>query len=102
MSDNTWENYYQKIKGRATRPLLLDALKHYPSGESLHAIDLGCGDGTESALLLERGWHVLAIDGESAAIGHLLRKIPAENRSRLETQVARFEDVTFPAADLVH
>jgi trans-aconitate methyltransferase len=102
MSENTWENYYQKIKGRAPRPLLLDALKQYPSGESLHAIDLGCGDGTESALLLERGWHVLAIDGEPAAIKHLLAKVPAESRSRLETQVSRFEDVILPPADLIH
>jgi len=100
--DNTWEDYYEKIKGRLPRSLLLDVLKSYPAGESLQAIDLGCGDGTESALLLERGWQVLAVDGEPAAIQHLLRKVHQENTKRLQTQVANFEDVILPPADLIH
>ena len=28
--DNTWEDYYQKTKGRAPRPLLLDVLEKFP------------------------------------------------------------------------
>ena len=28
--DNVWKEYYQKIKGRAPRPLLLDVLAYYP------------------------------------------------------------------------
>jgi tellurite methyltransferase len=100
--DHTWENYYQKIKGRSPRQLLLDVLEKYPSGLSLQAIDLGCGDGTESAILLERGWTVLAVDGEPAALEHLMEKIPVENRDRLQTQIAKFEDVQLPSADLIH
>jgi tellurite methyltransferase len=99
---NTWENYYEKIKGRAPRQLLLDVLEKFPPDASLHAIDLGCGDGTESAALLDRGWHVLAIDGEPTAIQHLLAKVPAEDKIRLQTQIAKFEDVTLAPADLVH
>ena len=102
---NKWKDYYQKIKGRAPRKLVLDALARFPedfTSTQRHAIDLGCGDGTESALLLERGWNVLAIDGEPAAIQHLLEKVPAENRTRLQTQVAKFRDVLLSPADLIH
>lgn len=102
--DNGWKEYYHKIKGRAPRQLLLDVLTYYSdeNNKQRTAIDLGCGDGTESALLLERGWNVLAIDGEPAAIQHLLLKVPEEKRALLRTQVAKFEDVSLPPADLIH
>jgi trans-aconitate methyltransferase len=103
--DNKWKVYYQKIKGRAPRQLLVDALAYFPdetSSTQRNAIDLGCGDGTESALLLARGWNVLAIDGEPAAIQHLMEKVPAESKIRLQTQVAKFKDVLLPPAHLIH
>jgi trans-aconitate methyltransferase len=73
-----WDEYYKKIQGRAPRQLLLDALEKFPLGASLQAIDLGSGDGTETVVLLSRGWHVLAIDGEPAGIQRLLDKVPQE------------------------
>jgi trans-aconitate methyltransferase len=100
-----WDEYYLKIQGRAPRPLLLDALKSFPEDApqfARHAIDLGCGDGTETVVLLERGWHVLAIDGEPAAIRRVLEKVRPEKRPRLQTQVAKFEDVVLTPADLIH
>lgn len=103
--DHGWEDYYQKIKGRAPRQLLLDVLAYFPDEvgeEQRFAIDLGCGDGTESAVLLERGWNVLAIDAEPAAIQHLLSKVPKEKQTRLQTRVAKFEDVSLSSADLIH
>lgn len=98
----TWDEYYQKIQGRKPRPLLLDVLKKYSSPTSLQAIDLGCGDGTETEVLLDRGWHVLAIDGEPAALKRLAGKVSAENRARLQTQIAKFKGVVLSPADLVH
>jgi tellurite methyltransferase len=98
----SWDEYYKKIKGRAARQLLLDVLKQFPPQTSLHAIDLGCGDGTESAVLLERGWNVLAIDGEPAAIKHLLERVPVENQVRLQTQIAKFSEVVLSPVDLIH
>lgn len=107
MSDEkvTWADYYQRIKGRAPRKLLLDALTYFEntSGDTQQfAIDLGCGDGTESVVLLEHGWNVLAVDGEPSAIEHLMNKVSDEQRARLQTQVAKFKDVVLPEADLVH
>ena len=103
--DNGWEEYYRAIKGRPPRQLLLDALTYFASdslSSQRKAIDLGCGDGTEIALLLERGWDVLAIDGEPASIEHLLAKVPKEKQKHLQTQVAKLEEVSLPSADLIH
>ena len=103
--DHGWEDYYQKLKGRAPRQLLLDVLAYFPThvgDEQRFAIDLGCGDGTEAAVLVERGWNVLAIDGEPAAIQHLLSNVPKEKQTRIQTQVAKFEEVSLSSADLIH
>ena len=102
LADFNWDGYYQKIQGRRPRQLLLDALEKFPSQTSFHAIDLGCGDGTETAVLLEKGWNVLAIDGEPAAIKRLAEKVSDENRARLQTQVAKFKDVVLSPTDLIH
>jgi len=104
MSDEnmSWDDYYKKIQGRAPRQLLLDVLEKYPEQASLHAVDLGCGDGTESAVLLSRGWHVLAVDGETAALQHLMEKVPEDAQARLQTQMTKFEEMTFPTVDLIH
>jgi SAM-dependent methyltransferase len=107
--DDRWESYYQKIEGRAPRPILLDVLEHFateqaqidPEQGAPKAIDLGCGDGTESALLLARGWHVLAIDSEPRAISRLLAKVPPEQQARLQTQNAKFEQVLLSPTDLL-
>lgn len=104
MSDESmsWDDFYKRVQGRSPRQLLLDALEKFREQASLQAIDLGCGDGTESALLLSRGWHVLAVDAEPAAIQRLLGKVPGTEQVNLQTQVAKFEEVTLPNADLVH
>jgi tellurite methyltransferase len=53
-----WEQYYRAIEGRPLRALLVDAMPFLPTtdDQALVAIDLGCGDGTETLALLARGW----------------------------------------------
>ncbi len=102
LKEVNWEEYYQRIQGRKPRQLLLDALEKFSAQASLHAIDLGCGDGTESVALLERGWNVLAIDGELSAIKRLIEKVPRESQVRLQTQIAKFEEVALSPVDLIH
>lgn len=104
LEDVNWEEYYQKIQGRAPRSLLINALDRFrpdPSQIARKAIDLGCGDGTETAILLECGWNVLAIDGQHTAITRLEAKIPIELQARLNTQVAKFENVVLSPVDLI-
>ena len=106
MADDTWVQYYQAVQGRPPRPLFLAALAAFeadgfePAGAQ--AVDLGCGDGTETMALLARGWRVLAIDREPAASARVLPGVPEVARTRLDTQVASFEGVTLLPADFVY
>ena len=65
------------------------------------AVDLGCGDGTDTAELIDRGWEVTAIDAEQDAMRRVLEKIPSERTPLLRTIVSSMEDVAIPDADLV-
>jgi tellurite methyltransferase len=101
----SWDEFYQKIEGREPRPLLLEVLKAFATEDSpgpRDAIDLGCGDGTEAIALLAHGWNVLAIDAEPSAIRRLLEKVQEEGAVPLQTQVAKFEELALPSADLIH
>lgn len=105
ISDTNWEDYFRAIEGRVVHPLLLDALNLF--AEEIHdsprfAIDLGCGDGTETAWLLEQGWDVLAVDGDPKAIKYLMKKVRPDQLGRLQTQIAKFEDMLLAPADLIH
>lgn len=66
------------------------------------AIDLGCGAGRDTLPLLAAGWHVVAIDRETAALDALAAATPLAFRPRLVTRRARLEDVVLPATDLVN
>ncbi len=99
-----WVDYLAAQSDRGARMLLRRALDRYgdahPGGRL--AVDAGSGAGADSVELLRRGWRVLAIDREPAAIALLDRQVPAADRPRLTTLTADFTDVEFPAADLVH
>ena len=56
----------------------------------------------DSLELLRRGWHVLAVDREPEAIQRLRARLRPEQVARLETQVASFEDLVLPQADLIN
>ena len=106
--NSTWTRYYDAA-GEQPRETLLFALESFDAEASakeggLVAVDLGCGTGRDTVELLRRGWRVLAIDAEPAAIQRLLRRgdLGAASAARLETQVARFEDAGWPEVDLIN
>jgi trans-aconitate methyltransferase len=107
MSHNAnWPAYYQRLTDRQPRELLTRVLKLIETDLALasqrQAIDLGCGDGTETLALIEHGWCVLAIDRDPQAMRLVESKIPAEKQTRLQTQKASFEDMQLDAAHLVY
>lgn len=104
--DRDWAAYYRKTGERPPRATLLFALDRFdgepkPEGPQL-AVDLGCGGGRDVVEMLRRGWRVLAIDAEKAAIDHLRAREDIGNAVLLETQVAGFEEAVWPEADLVN
>ncbi|SDR72903.1 Methyltransferase domain-containing protein [Halopseudomonas litoralis] len=99
-----WEAFYAANQDRAASPLLRRALGPdcRPRGNA-HAVDLGCGAGLETAMLLNTGWDVLAVDKEPGAIARLEALKTAHLGSRLTTLEARFEELrSLPSSALVH
>jgi trans-aconitate methyltransferase len=101
-----WEGYYTALEGRAARRLLLETLALISTSKQGSprrvAIDLGCGDGTETRELLARGWNVVAIDKTPQAIARVRASVPAEDCPRLTAIAAAFTDIELPPADLIY
>jgi membrane dipeptidase len=97
----TWRRWgrYFDMAGDDPRPTLLKALEGFAAPGL--AVDLGAGTGRDTAELLRRGWSVIAIDGEREAIDRLVELVGGPS-PRLDTRIARFEDETWPACDLVN
>src|SRR5207302_10673033 len=98
-----WTAYYEATARRPPRRTLLDALARFgPSATPRLAVDLGCGDGRDAIELMRRGWRVLAIDAEPAAIERLRARPDLPPGAPLDSLCQRFEDAAWPAADLVN
>ena len=104
-----WAAYYDKTDTRPPRETLLFALDRFesepargPRTEGRFAVDLGCGSGGDTIELLRRGWRVLAVDAEPAAIDKLARRDDMPEKVDFTGQVARFEDAEWTFCDLVN
>jgi SAM-dependent methyltransferase len=99
-----WAAYYRYTAGRAPRALFERARAAWAATGRRpgQAVEVGFGDGTETAELLAAGWRVLAIDAQQAAAEVLQARIPEPDRSRLEIAVASAETVDLPPVDLVY
>ena len=95
-----WSAFYDAVSQRPPHDTLLRALDAFEAPGL--AVDLGCGDGRDAVHMLGRGWRVLAIDAEEDAIARLRARVGDDAPGLLETEVARFEDATWPNADLVN
>jgi trans-aconitate methyltransferase len=100
MSGFAWEDYYRAIEGRSPRPLFVDALEQ-TNGPAV-AVDLGCGDGTETLALLAAGWRVVAVDAVPEGIARLRASVPTASAARLTALVAPFHKADLRPADLVY
>jgi SAM-dependent methyltransferase len=101
-----WEDYYTTVRDREPRDTLTSALDAFgaASAGSPHrvAVDLGCGDGTDTLALLAAGWTVTAIDASPLFPDFLMPRVPDDDRGRLTVQIADFRSAVLPACDLLH
>lgn len=105
----TWEAYYRKTTDRGPREttlLALDLFEKEP-GRASHilpplALDLGCGGGRDTIEMLKRGWRVLALDAEPAALELLRARSDLPSEPRLETRLSRIEDTALPGTLFVN
>jgi len=92
-----WAAYYEKLRDRPPRRTLLAALDNFgapPPGA--RAIDLGCGDGRDVIEMLRRGWRVMAVDAEPAALDQLLARPDLPVGVEVTPIISRFEEVALP------
>lgn len=102
MGGTGWAGYYAWSAGRGPRPLLLAACEELGVGQGRLAIDLGCGEGTDTLELLARGWLVVAVDTEPAGLELLRARIPAPAAGRVRILRASFAEADLPSAHLIH
>jgi SAM-dependent methyltransferase len=104
MAELTWSDYYRATAGRQPRELFVRAFKlsQADGGSGRLAIDLGCGDGTETLLMLASGWRVLAVDQEQTALELLFTRAPESDRSRLSVQAMSFQSLELPTSDFLY
>jgi tellurite methyltransferase len=98
-----WSRYYDEQERTEPGDLLLEVLDAFENeARSGTAVDLGCGQGIDTAELLRRGWEVVAIDASEDAIRRLRRRIAEDHVERLDTLVSAMEDLAVVQADLIH
>lgn len=110
MSGRDWAGYYAKTGARPPRATLVFALDRFAEeddgapvrGAPRLAVDLGCGSGRDVVEMVRRGWRVIGIDAEDAAIAALTAREDLPAGAQVEGRVARFEDAEWPDCDLVN
>lgn len=98
-----WPDYYAVTADRPaweTTRLAADAFGPLSHGARV-AVDLGCGAGRDTRDLLRRGWRVIAVDQQPAAIEVIRSLIGPGEDARLTGVVADVGTYEVPAADLV-
>lgn len=88
-----WPGYFEAVAGKPARETLVSALDAFEGEPPGDAIDLGCGEGRDTQLLLTRGWKVLAIDGSEEGIARLLERPGVGGHPNLRTRVQTFENL---------
>ena len=106
MTETHWPDYYAVTVDRPAWNTTIDAADRFaaedgPGAPARLAVDLGCGAGRDARELLRRGWRVLAVDREAAAIDAAAAATPAADRDRLEGVVSELVSFAVPPCDLV-
>ena len=102
--DHDWTSFLEATTSRGPLEYFHSAMAFVDGhkGAGRQAVDLGCGGGSDTRLLLARGWSVLAVDAEPRAKLLLDEATPEHHRDRLDIVIGQFHDVDLPPADLVY
>ncbi|UNE35398.1 class I SAM-dependent methyltransferase [Vermiphilus pyriformis] len=95
-TSNRWATYYEKKLQEPPRAYVVNALALLPNTKDKTALDIGCGIGHETLLLLEKGYKVTALDGEQIAIDSMLKRPEIKKyKPMLTTMVSQFQRLAF-------
>lgn len=94
-----WAEYFAACLDKPIHPLYRVLEPHLPALGT--AIDLGCGVGTGVRWLLDRGWHVTAVDIQDEPLQMLAARVPHAQRERLEIWHRDIAGIDLTGFDLV-
>lgn len=92
-----WSDYYQAMLSRPLHPHYENLDPHLPEGGD--ALELGCGVGQGVVHLVEKGFHVTAVDAEQEALDILRSRLPAG--APVELVRRSFQDLELASYDVV-
>lgn len=92
-----WEAFYEATLERPLHPVFSRLEPHLPNGGT--AVELGCGVGAGVLWLLDRGFHVVAVDRDQRALDIVQRRLPEGARCRVV--LADLADYSPPPAEVV-
>lgn len=100
-----WENYFRAVDRSKPRDTLLLALTKFDEDGILrhglrHAVDLGAGEGRDTAELLRRSWRVTAIDAHPRSADLIRTRTDYPPDAALTIVQAPMELADFPECDL--
>jgi len=105
-NQDQWDTYFASKLRNPPEQFIVSGLREIAtSGSGKVAIDLGCGIGHETKLLLQNKYKVIAVDANARAL-HYMMLLPgmAKYKSNLTTINSSFETLNFsnlPQVDLI-
>ncbi|MBX9692708.1 MAG: class I SAM-dependent methyltransferase [Cyanobacteria bacterium] len=93
-----WSEFIAHTKNAKAHTTLLYALELFEKEgfECGQAVDLGCGAGSDTYELMDRGWRVHAVDQEQSALRSIIVSIERARMKQLTVCLSTFEKATWP------
>lgn len=87
-----WDRYFEESAKKPLHPFLQKLEPHLP--DAGFAVDLGCGVGTATKWLIDKGWRVLAIDVADEAIRCTRERVGDSDRVEMvQADILKFDPV---------
>lgn len=97
-SASNWNEFQKDKKRNVASNAAKMALELFGSSKGL-AIDIGCGAGADSVLMLKEDWSVIALDHNTLGIDIVYKSLDAEKKDKLCIIQDTFENMDLPTCD---
>lgn len=94
-SSSNWNAFQKDKKRNVPSNAAKKALELFQNEKGL-AIDVGCGAGADSVLMLDAGWSVMGLDHNTYGIDIVYENLDTDKKDRLYIKEDTFEDMNLP------